>query len=334
MRKVSYLLVVAVYVLMTSGFGRTPLVTTLSKSFFYHDQKIQFAFSITNPSLSVRTLRFSPNCNASFRIFDESLMQVYPLETQQVKCLNTTNNFVSLAPRQKISFKFELDAKYFNSQSFYLQGLVSGFRPGSMTKFQVLQRPSLYAKHYESCNSSKICEAGLSCNYGLSAYPNTGLCEVNPNIANYQSPSPSQQVLAYNQPTDTLVASPAVYPKAKADSTQAILSNLVSVSDFKKTVFNLAFVELPVENSDLILNAEQTIYLLYKHLYSKKYPSSLNGIFYLDTISSKYLDYIDASYSLGVLSQDSSYFYPRRLMTQKLLESWIHKFLGLRLSDF
>ena len=280
MRKVAYLVLVVVYVIITSGFGKNALVTTLSKSFFYHDQKIQFAFSITNSSLSVKTLRFSPNCNASFRIYDESLMQVYPLETKQVKCLNTTNNFVSLAPRQKISFKFELDAKHFTAQNFYLQGLVSGFRPGSMTKFQVLQRPSLYAKEYESCNSSKICEAGLSCNYGLSAYPNTGLCEVSSNTANYQIQSPSQQVLAYNQPKDTLVASPAVYPTANADSKQAVSSNLVSVSDFKKTVFNLAFVEVPIKNSDLILNSEQTVYLLYKHLYSKKYPSSLNGIFY------------------------------------------------------
>jgi len=332
MRKSFLLIVLAIINLIISGFGSYVFDTTIQQPFFYSDDQIKFALKYTNRSLETRLLKLNDRCHSSFRMFDNNFNQVYPLNRSEVLCNNYYENFVYLAPKQSVIFRFTLDAKIFKPGKYYVQGLLSNFAPGQQIPFEIIEKPTLVAGLNQACGSAinKTCDIGLECNLKVSHVKNMGVCV---NAGSNPILNPKKQFFGDPVLSTTI-------PSAGMDSNSGEILNvsdldfyshdLVTASDFKQLVFNKALVQIDLADSNKNLTKQQAVFLLYYYLYSKQQPMSLTGLFYLDTIGSNYSKYIDAAYSLGVLDSKEKYFYPNRLVTRSEVMIWINKFLKIK----
>lgn len=332
MKNLFLLTIIVTLNLCISGFGSYVFNTTIQQSFFYNDSKIKFAIKYTNRDLSTRLLKLNNRCHASFRIFDNSFRQVYPLSRSEVLCNNYYENFVYLAPKQSVIFRFSLDANLFQPGKYYVQGLLSNFAPGKHVSFEIVEKPTLLASLNEACGTAinKSCAAGLTCNLKVSRVKNMGVC-----VLDNKTPIYNSKKQFFGSP----VLSTKIPIELPNSNSGAILNvsdldfystDLVTSSDFKQLVFNKALVQIELPESNKNLTRQQAIFLLYYYLYSKQAPLSLTGLFYLDTINSHYSKYIDASYSLGVLDNRDKYFHPNRLVTRAEVLMWIRNFLKFK----
>jgi len=318
--------------LFISGFGSYFFETTIQQSFFYSDSQIKFALKYTNRDLETRMIKLNDRCHASFRVFDNSFNQVYPLNRSEVLCNNYYENFVYLAPKQSVIFRFSLDAKYFKPGKYYIQGLLSNFAPGKTVGFEIVEKPTLIAGLNQSCGAAvnKTCAAGLTCNLKVSRVKDMGVCVLNNSNPIY---NPDKQFFGTPSLTTKIPKAKSVHKPGEILNVSDLdfySTDLVSASDFKQLVFNKALVSIDLPESSKNLTRQQAIFLLYYYLYSKQAPLSLTGLFYLDTIDSHYSKYIDASYSLGVLDTREKYFHPNRLVTRSEVLLWIKNFLKFK----
>jgi hypothetical protein len=332
MKNLFLLTIIATLNLCVSGFGSYVFDTTIQQSFFYNDSKIKFAIKYTNRDLTTRLLKLNDRCHASFRVFDNSFQQVYPLSRSEVLCNNYFENFVYLAPKQSVIFRFTLDANLFKPGEYYVQGLLSNFAPGKHVSFEIVEKPTLIAGLNEACGTAinKPCAAGLTCNLKVSRVKDMGVCVLNNTAPIY---NPKKQFFGSPELSTKI-------PFETPDSNNREILNvsdldfystdLVTSSDFKQLVFNKALVQIELPESNKNLTKQQAIFLLYYYLYSKQVPLSLTGLFYLDTIDSHYSKYIDAAYSLGVLNNRDKYFNPNRLVTRAEVLMWIRNFLKFK----
>ena len=327
------------------GFGGNEFFSTIQKSFYYRDETINIALKYKNTDAQMRIVKFGSKCHSSFRIYDQEMKQVYPLFRDEVKCVNFNKDFVGLAPSQNLVFRLSLEADKLAKGKYFIQGLVSGFRPGQLVKFEVLDRPKTTSGEGESCGKAinKGCDFGLRCNFDNSQVINLGVCTP---INSQLSTGLSQRVLSTGSNSGSSLGLSAniksldkLGGSQKFSNTQLLdidkveyfANDPLSASEFKQIVFNKTFQKLDLADSNSLLTKQQAVYLLYYYLYSQRYPRSLNGLFFLDTVGAKYTDYIDAAASLGVINMSEKYFYPYDLVTRGEVLKMIDKFLAIRI---
>ena len=335
MRKILIKIALVCICMVLSGYGGYKFRTTIQKSFFYEDEKINFAFKYTNTALETKIFKLSDRCHSSFRIFDLNANQVYPTKKHEVLCSNYSQNYVYLAPRQSIVFKHSFDAKNLSIGSYLLQGFVSNLQAGEYVSFEIIKRPSLNAGLNQGCGPAinKVCEIGLSCNFNVSSVKDMGICvrensgQILNNKVRLQDPYMYTDSLFVLQNQNSVGFEDQIL---NTDDLSLYNTELVSIQDFRQIVFNKAFTNIEIKPSQQLITRQQAIFLLYTNLYSRSYPTSLNGIFYLDTINSNYRDYIDWAYSKGITSNKDKYFYPDRFLTRGELLIWIKNFLKLK----
>jgi len=253
--------------------------------------------------------------------------------------VNFQKDYVALAPNQNLVFRLSLDADKLPNGSYFVQGLVSGFRPGKLMKFDVLNRPQIRSTLNQNCGKAvnKQCELGLKCSFENSKVIHLGVCK-----AVFEQPV--THISSAKKPT---TPGPGVNSRAvdrlgrdqifenrqilKLENVDYFANDAVTVSEFKKLVFEKSLKKIDLVESNNLLTKQQSIYLLYYFLYSERYPRSLNGLFFLDTVGAKYTDYIDAAASLGVLSMSDKYFYPFDLVTRGEVLRMIDKFLAIKI---
>jgi len=336
MSKILFITGQIIVLIIIMGFGGSDFFTTIQKSFFYQDESVNIALKYKNTNRDMQIVSFRSECHSSFRIYNDKMQQVYPLSRDEVKCVNFSKKFVALAPNQNLVFRLSVDADMLPTGKYFIQGLVSGFRPGQLVGFEVLKKPIIDSDLGKPCGTAvnKACGFGLTCSYENSSIVNLGVCVnsgtnlATSGVAQRNSvPVLSANVnsidkLQINQKFDNLQVS-------KLDNLEYFSSDPLSVTEFKELVFNKTFQKIDVADSQNLLTKQLAAYVLYFYLYSKKTPMSLSGMFFLDTIGSKYVDYIDACASLGVISMKDKYFYPYDLVTRGEVVSMIDKFLAL-----